>query len=94
MSLLALLALVASVLIWAAPTQAQGSNTPPTVIIIPVEVGTADPVTLTLNGSLSFDPDDGNTGENCAGCAYKWEILTSSYRWVAITERDYTYGHG
>ena len=87
----ALLALIASVLVWATPTQAQGANQAPTVIILPVDEGTPDGdgnVTLTMNGSLSFDPDDGNTAENCAGCTYKWEIVTASYRWVAITGGD------
>ena len=38
--------------------------------------------TLVLDGSLSFDPDDGDATEACAACTYKWEIVTASYLWL------------
>ncbi|MCY3578310.1 MAG: hypothetical protein OXH53_13460 [bacterium] len=42
----------------------------------------ADDATMTLQGNLSFDPDDGNTGEACAGCTYKWEVVTSTWKFL------------
>ena len=79
--MLALLALVASVLIWAAPTQAQGSNQSPVAIALTPSVST-DGNTMTLNGSLSFDPDDGDTSGSCVGCTFKWEVVTSTWKFL------------
>ena len=79
--MLALLALVASVLIWAAPTQAQGSNQPPVAIALTPSLS-ADGNTMTLDGTLSFDPDDGDTAGACVGCTYKWEVVTSTWKFL------------
>jgi len=76
----ALLALIASVLVWASPTHAQASNQPPVAIALTPSVST-DGNTMTLNGSLSFDPDDGDPAA-CAGCTYKWEVVTSTWKFL------------
>ncbi len=90
----ALLALIASVLAWASPIQAQGTNQPPTAIALPVAAagstdtyaggGTIPVGDLVLDGTLSFDPDDevnANTGP-CVGCEFKWEIVTTTYKFL------------
>ncbi len=79
----ALLALIASVLVWAAPIQAQGSNQPPTAIALTPSLS-ADGNTMTLDGTLSFDPDDGDTSVagSCVGCTYKWEVVTSTWKFL------------
>ena len=73
----ALLAMVASVLIWAAPAQAQNQAPP---IAIAVE-GNLTGTTQTLDGSNSFDPD--SDGEIVA---YKWEVVTEAYSWLALSD--------
>ena len=92
----ALLALVASVLIWAAPgSQAQTPPNIPPVAIATLGAatpndgpdGTADTaddyVVQALVGTRSFDPDNsGGDGIN----VYSWEVVTDSYKdWLAIT---------
>ena len=93
----ALLALVASVLIWAAPgSQAQTPpNIPPVAIAVLgdatlVDGGNADPTddyyTRALTAGRSFDPDaaDGAAANGIA--VFKWEVVTDSYKdWLAIT---------
>ena len=34
---------------------------------------------VTLDGSSSFDVDDGVASEACGGCSYQWEVLTPAY---------------
>ena len=88
MIMLALLALVASVLVWAAPSsQAQAANEPPIadagqdLLVDPGQTGVA------LNGSGSFDVDDGDTTDgNCNNCIYKWTIQTGPYDWISIAD--------
>ena len=71
------MALVASMLAWATPTQAQNTAPP---IAIAVEGDLAqDGVTQTLDGSNSFDPDGGNV-------TYKWEVATEAYSWLALSD--------
>ncbi|MCY3911406.1 MAG: hypothetical protein OXF99_07810 [bacterium] len=92
------MALVASVLIWAAPgSQAQ---TPPN--IPPVAIGTlgaatpndngtaADPtddyVVQALTGDRSFDPDAASGAANNGIAQFRWEVVTDTYKdWLAIT---------
>ena len=69
--------MVASVLAWAAPTQAQNQAPP---IAIAVE-GNLTGTTQTLDGSNSFDPD--SDGEIVA---YKWEVVTEAYSWLALSD--------
>ena len=75
--------MVASVLIWAAPTQAQ--NTAPPIAIgsvsITSEPGTT-PATATLVGSNSFDP--GSQGDNNGIASFQWEVVTSEYSWLSL----------
>ena len=80
----ALLALVASVLIWAAPTQAQ--NQAPPIAIASVNDPTGEPgeggaTTAELDGSNSFDPDGGEL-------TYEWAVVTESYSWLRLTSGD------
>ncbi len=77
----ALLALVASVLIAASPTHAQGNPAPPIAIAVEgtsvTDAGTGV-VTQTLDGSNSFDPDGGTV-------IYKWEVVTEAYSWLPLS---------
>ena len=87
----ALLALVASVLIWASPqSNAQTPNIPPVAIAAlgaatPNDNGTSnnpadDYVVQKLDGTRSFDPDG-------SIALYSWEVVTDSYKdWLAITQ--------
>ena len=93
---LALLALVASVLVWAAPSsQAQSNSAPfadagPDQTVAPRLPTTSDAdatVTLTGNGSFDVDgatPPTGTT--DCPGCSFKWEIQTGPYDWIALSD--------
>ena len=78
--------MVASVLIWAAPTQAQ--NTAPPIAIGSVSItdpGSAtEPATATLDGESSFDP--GNQGDNDFNgiASFQWEVVTSEYSWLSL----------
>ena len=74
----ALLALVASVLIAASPTHAQGNTAPPIAIAV---VGDLSGTTQTLDGSNSFDPDGGNV-------TFKWEVMTAAYSWLALSDYE------
>ena len=81
---LAVLALVASVLVWASPSsQAQG-NQPPFA-----DAGSDQTVNpgaaVTLTGAGSIDVDAGTTGD-CGGCTYEWEVETGPYDWINIGE--------
>ena len=82
------MALVASVLIWAPPTQAQQQpNVPPIAIADLGDPTTADDVTTQpLNGSGSIDPDNGGTV--CTDCEYEWEVVTDAYSWLQIANDD------
>ena len=81
MALLALLALVASVMIWAAPGSEAQSNQAPFADAGPDQ--TVNPgVTVTLNGTASVDVD--GTGGTCGGCTYKWVVEAGPYDWVDI----------
>ena len=75
----ALLALVASVMVWAAPSHAQ--NTAPPIAIATVGPHASDTALATLSGANSFDPDGGTV-------TYKWEVVTEAYSWVALTDDD------
>lgn len=81
----ALLALVASVLAWTAPAQAQRNESPP-VALASVAVTTAAtstaPAVATLT-STSFDPDDGNSA--CTDCTLRWEVVTEAYSWISLS---------
>ena len=70
----ALLALVASVLIWATPTQAQNNVAPIAIATTDSAVDQDGKGTLT---SSSFDPD----GDELS---YKWEVLTEAYSWLSL----------
>lgn len=76
----ALLALFASVLFWAAPSDAQRNESPP-VALASVSVTTAAtttaPAVATLT-SASFDPDGGDIASQ------KWEVVTETYSWIAL----------
>ncbi len=81
----ALLALVASVLFWAAPLDAQRNESPP-VALASVAVTTAATPTTAATATLtssSFDPDDGNA--DCTGCTLRWEVVTEAYSWIALS---------
>ncbi len=93
--MLALLALVASVLIWAAPSSQAQSNQAPFAdagsdqTLNPSTPGTT--VTVGLEGTASIDidgatPPAGITG--CLGCSFKWEIETGPYDWIEISNDD------
>ena len=69
----ALLALVASALVWTASAQAQ-NTAPPIAIAVEGTGGEGR-----LDGSSSFDPD----GEN-SKLKFKWEVMTDSYSWLSL----------
>ena len=80
----ALLALMASVLVWTAPAQAQRNESPPVAL---ASVAVSPPVTPTAPAvatltSTSFDPDD--TNAECMGCTLRWEVVTEAYSWVSL----------
>ncbi|WP_419849363.1 hypothetical protein [Candidatus Poriferisocius sp.] len=92
------MALVASVLIWAAPdSQAQNPNIPPVAIAtlgaaVPdaTAAATADPsddfVVQNLVGTRSFDPDAASDATANGIAVFQWEVVTDSYKdWLAIT---------
>ncbi|WP_419930174.1 hypothetical protein [Candidatus Poriferisocius sp.] len=92
------MALVASVLIWAAPgSQAQTPpNIPPVAIGVlgaatPNDNGTAtdptdDYVVQALTGDRSFDPDAASGAANNGIAQFRWEVVTDTYKdWLAIT---------
>ncbi len=80
----AVLALVASVLVWAAPSSQAQANQAPFA-----DAGsdqTVNPGTsVTLTGAGSIDVDAGSTGD-CGGCEFEWEIETGPYDWISIGE--------
>ena len=86
----ALLALIASVLFWASPSDAQRNESPP-VALASVRVTmpaapTATPptpavATLTSN---SFDPDTGGTEGTNGILSQKWEVVTEAYSWLSL----------
>ncbi len=84
MTLLALLALVASVLVWAAPSsQAQANQEP---FALAGTDSTVNPgTTVPLSGVGSIDVDADSSGD-CGGCSYEWEVETGPYDWIRIGE--------
>ena len=83
---LALLALVASVLVWAAPSsQAQVNEAPIADAGQDRTVAPGGPAT-TLTAAGSIDLDDSTTTDNtdCSGCSYFWQIQTGPYDWLAL----------
>ena len=83
----ALLALLASVLVWAAPSQAQNESPPVAIASVSVTTAASPPTTwgtATLDGSGSFDPDDSSNQ-----MTYKWEIITEAYSWLAATSGSF-----
>ncbi len=84
MTLLALLALVASVLVWAAPSlQAQGNQAP--FADAGVDQTLNPGAAVVLSGAGSIDVDAGSDGD-CGGCEYEWEVETGPYDWIQIGE--------
>ncbi len=84
----AVLALVASVLVWAAPSsQAQANQAPFADAGSDQTVNPGTSVTLTGVGSI--DVDAGSTGD-CGGCEFEWEIETGPYDWISIGEDSAT----
>ena len=79
----ALLALVASVLVWISPAQAQ--NQAPPIAIATVDADPDIAGQATLDGSNSFDPD-GLAGSGTL--RYKWEVVTEAYSWLALTDDE------
>ena len=78
-----LLAMVASVLFWAAPLDAQRNESPPVALAsVAVTTAATAPAVATLT-SASFDPDDGNS--DCTGCTLRWEVVTEAYSWVSLS---------
>ncbi|MYE73337.1 MAG: hypothetical protein F4240_08645 [Acidimicrobiia bacterium] len=83
---LAILALVASVMVWASPSsQAQANHAPF------ADAGsdqTLNPgASVSLDGTGSVDVDGGTAGD-CGGCEYEWEVETGPYDWIEITNDD------
>ena len=80
MTLLALVALVASVLVWASPDSQAQSNQAPYA-----DAGDDQSLNpggaVTLNGGGSTDTD-GTGGDACGGCSYEWEIEAGPYDWI------------
>ena len=75
----ALLALLASVLIWTAPAQAQNQSPPVAIATYSVSTDANTGVqTATLRGGASFDPGGSIT-------VYKWEVVTETYSWLTLT---------
>ena len=83
----ALLALIASVLFWVAPSQAQSRLNPdgPPVAVVVVGQPTGTPATVTLDGSGSFDADEGSTVGGSGIVSFKWEVVTEAYSWLNLT---------
>jgi len=85
----ALLALIASALIWVAPTQAQNLNPPvafATVVVIGDD-GTANAGRGSLDASDSFDPGDQDV-EGKGIDVFQWEVVTESYSWLSLDSYD------
>ena len=91
---LAILALVASVLVWAAPSsQAQANQAPfaDAGTDLTLNPGATAGVDLDGSGSLDVDgegaapADDPGTAAACLGCTFQWEIETGPYDWIEIT---------
>ena len=84
MTLLALLALVASVLVWASPSSQAQANQAPFADAGPDQ--TLNPgAAVALTGAGSIDVDAGSDGD-CGGCEYEWEVETGPYDWIQIGE--------
>lgn len=75
--------LVAGLLVIVAPGSITGaqSNHPPAAVIFPLGQPDSDGK-VTLNGSASFDSDDGVASEACGRCTYQWEVLTQAYAYL------------
>ncbi|MCY3889381.1 MAG: hypothetical protein OXG50_05735 [bacterium] len=93
MVVLALLALVASVMVWASPSSQAQSNEVP--IADAGDDDTLNPgAAVDLDGTGSIDVDGtGGAGAGiddarCNGCEFKWEIETGPYDWVEIANDD------
>ncbi len=87
----ALLALIASVLIWVAPTQAQNLNPPIAIASVTViaDDGTANANRGSLDASGSFDPGDQDAADGNKGInVFQWEVVTDSYSWLSLDSYD------
>ncbi|WP_420617943.1 hypothetical protein [Candidatus Poriferisocius sp.] len=85
---LALLALVASVLVWASPSSQAQANQAPFADAGPDQ--TLNPgAAVTLTGVGSIDVDARSDGD-CGGCEYEWEVETGPYDWIQIGEASGT----
>ena len=87
MVVLALLALVASVMVWASPSsQAQANQAPFADAGTDQRVNPGAAVELDGTGSVDVDgtgaAGDGITGTGCNGCEFEWEIETGPYDWI------------
>ena len=85
----ALLALIASVLIWATPTQAQNLNAPVAFATVDVigDDGTANAGRGILDASDSFDPGDQDV-EGKGIDVFEWEVVTDSYSWLSLDSHN------
>jgi len=81
-SIAALVAVVVGLLAGIGPSAYAQSNYAPTAVIVELGQPDADG-NVALNGSLSFDIDDGDVGETCGGCSHQWEVVTPSYYYLA-----------
>ena len=87
----ALLALIASALIWVAPTQAQNLNPPVAIASVSViaDDGSANANRGSLDASGSFDPGDQDAADGNKGInAFQWEVVTDSYTWLSLDSYD------
>ena len=87
---LAILALVASVMVWASPSsQAQANQAPFADAGQDQTLNPGAAVDLDGTGSIDVD-DDGTTTpiDGCGGCEFEWEVETGPYDWIEITNDD------
>ena len=83
---LAILALVASVMVWASPSSQAQANEPPVADAGDDDTQNAGATdAVSLDGTGSFDADDDDTTSECGGCEYEWEIVTGPYDWIELT---------
>lgn len=84
---LCLVAVLSLVAVLAIPASAQQANLPPGAVAVLgayTPATTTEPAIQALDGSSSFDPDS----PPCVGCEYEWEVVTSHYAWLPITNSD------
>ena len=76
----ALLALVASVLVWISPAQAQNESPPVAIATVAVTTAATDTTAATATlTSASFDPDGGDL------VSQRWEVVTEAYSWISLS---------